>query len=690
MVRGAWVRGRRLDGPPGLADPRGRPAHRGRHDRRRDRSARSAGSHGGDRGTACAIPPGDVRRSPPRRTIDATGLVVAPGFIDLHSHGGLVILAEPRHEPKVRQGVTTELIGVDGNAYAPFPSHDDLLDFAVLNGGLDGRPDIAFDWSTVAEYLARYDGAASRQHRLPRRQLRRCGSRPSAGTRSRRTSGPSPTSARGCARRWRTGAFGLSTGPRLPAGRLRHDRRAGRARRGEREARRLLPHATCATRSATASSTRSARRSRSGARGRVARPHHPLLPPGDVPGPAGADARAGRRRAGRGPRRHLRPVPLRVGEHAAADHAADVDPGGRRRAAQGAPGRRGDARADPRRARRPVAGCSPATGRGTRAPRRLRPARAPRWEGRTLGDVMRETGTRRRRRDLRPAARRGPAGQPGDARARTSTAIRPFLAHPQAMVGTDWRAHRRTSPSPRTYGSFPRILGEFVREERLLGLEEAVRKMTGVPAARLGLPTAAVLADGLAADLVVFDPATVRTPATYDEPRQFPVGIPYVIVNGTSVVDERRAHRGPRRAARSGADGPEPWTTSCCAAARPSSSLTVALVPAAILWAVLTARRSRTRSVARAAFSAGVDVGLLLSIALICVVGLRPGRGLPGGFEQWNLVPFRRPGARHRRATVGPRSRRWPASPSTSPSSFRGACSSPCGSRGPGGGASSP
>ncbi|HKF85740.1 MAG TPA: N-acyl-D-glutamate deacylase, partial [Candidatus Limnocylindrales bacterium] len=53
------------------------------------------------------------------RVVDVTGHVVAPGFIDLHSHGGLVILAEPRHEPKVRQGVTTELVGVDGNGYAP-------------------------------------------------------------------------------------------------------------------------------------------------------------------------------------------------------------------------------------------------------------------------------------------------------------------------------------------------------------------------------------------------------------------------------------------------------------------------------------------------------------------------------------------------------------------------------------------
>ena len=70
-------------------------------------------------------------------------------------------------------------------------------------------------------------------------------------------------------------------------------------------------------------------------------------------------------------------------------------------------------------------------------------------------------------------------------------------------------------------------------------------------------------------------------------------------------------------------------------------ALAVALIPAAILWAVLTARRSSTRPFARAAFSAGVDVGLLLSIVLICAIGLPPGRGLPGGFEQWNLVPFR-------------------------------------------------
>jgi N-acyl-D-amino-acid deacylase len=103
------------------------------------------------------------------------------------------------------------------------------------------------------------------------------------------------------------------------------------------------------------------------------------------------------------------------------------------------------------------------------------------------------------------------------------------------MVGTD-STFIGLKPSPRTYGSFPRILGEFVRERRVLGLEEAVRKMTGAAAARLGLTDRGLLRDGFAADVVVFDPARVRSTATYEEPRSFPEGIEHVIVNGVPVV----------------------------------------------------------------------------------------------------------------------------------------------------------
>ena len=69
---------------------------------------------------------GDIGAVEAARTIDATGLVVCPGFIDLHSHAGLTILGEPHHDPKVRQGVTTELIGIDGISHAPFHSREEL------------------------------------------------------------------------------------------------------------------------------------------------------------------------------------------------------------------------------------------------------------------------------------------------------------------------------------------------------------------------------------------------------------------------------------------------------------------------------------------------------------------------------------------------------------------------------------
>jgi N-acyl-D-amino-acid deacylase len=129
-----------------------------------------------------------------------------------------------------------------------------------------------------------------------------------------------------------------------------------------------------------------------------------------------------------------------------------------------------------------------------------------------------------------------------------------FVAHPAGMVGTDstFIGHK---PSPRTYGSYPRILGQFVRDEARLSLEEAVRKMTSAPAARLGLRDRGLLRDGYVADVVVFDPARVRSNATYDQPRQFPDGIEHVFVNGVAVVDGGR-HTGarPGRALRHGRD----------------------------------------------------------------------------------------------------------------------------------------
>ena len=91
-------------------------------------------------------------------------------------------------------------------------------------------------------------------------------------------------------------------------------------------------------------------------------------------------------------------------------------------------------------------------------------------------------------------------------------------------------------PHPRAFGTYPRIFRRYVREKRVLILEEAVKKCTTVPAWRLGLKDRGVLAPGKAADLVVFDPLTIEDKATYDDPRQYPAGIHYVFVNGTPIV----------------------------------------------------------------------------------------------------------------------------------------------------------
>ncbi|HEY8367687.1 MAG TPA: amidohydrolase family protein, partial [Thermodesulfobacteriota bacterium] len=120
------------------------------------------------------------------------------------------------------------------------------------------------------------------------------------------------------------------------------------------------------------------------------------------------------------------------------------------------------------------------------------------------------------------------------------------LRHPVAMVASDGEAlpvddpDALGKPHPRAFGTFPRVLGRYVRDRQVLTLEDAVRKMTSQPAERLGLGDRGVVAEGAWADLVVFDPARVADAATYDEPCRPPVGIVHVVVNGTPVVADGR------------------------------------------------------------------------------------------------------------------------------------------------------
>lgn len=126
-----------------------------------------------------------------------------------------------------------------------------------------------------------------------------------------------------------------------------------------------------------------------------------------------------------------------------------------------------------------------------------------------------------------------------------------ILSHPLAMVCSDGSALApygplsEGTPHPRSYGTFPRVLGHYVRERRAMPLETAIHKMTGMPAKRLRLAGRGVIAPGSFADLVAFDPDTVADRATFEAPHQYPAGIPHVWVNGVQVLRDGE-HTGAR------------------------------------------------------------------------------------------------------------------------------------------------
>ncbi len=484
------------------------------------------------------------------RTIDASGLVVAPGFIDMHSHSGLMVLADPTHLPKITQGVTTEVVGVDGNSYAPFPSRRDLLDFATVNAGLDGRPDLPYDWDTVASLLRRFDGATSVNLALlvGNSALRIA----QVGWDDDLASPAAVATMRSMLREaLEEGAFGLSTGLDYPPGSYASTEELGEL---SREAARVgaIYHTHV----------------RYDLGDKVLDPFREaftIARIGDCPLHLTHFYYKAAYGTGSGPLFDLLEAEARAGADVTFDgypypwsstrlsiflpqwiqrggpqHLLRrlADPGCRNRIKEELAG------TDPTDQWRRFLACVRVGHFRTSANRR--------WESMLVTEISRVRGDADVVDTLCDLLIEEDLGitevHPGP----TESTLPKFVSHPLGMVGTD-STFIGDKPSPRTYGSFPRILGEFVREESFLSLPEAVRKFTSFPAQRLGLTDRGTLRDGAMADITVFDADRVRALATYDEPRQLSTGIEYVVVNGTLVLDGGR-HTGalPGRGLRRG------------------------------------------------------------------------------------------------------------------------------------------
>ncbi|HVV12408.1 D-aminoacylase [Amycolatopsis sp.] len=473
-----------------------------------------------------------------RRMIDAGDLVLAPGFIDLHAHSDLQILAAPDHLAKVSQGVTTEVLGQDGLSYAPV---DDAT-LAALRGQLAGWNDdpAGFDWNwrTVGEYLDRLDAgiAVNAAYLVPQGTVRLL----AVGADDRQATESEMDRMRDLvATALDEGAAGMSSGLTYTPGMYADDEE-------------LI--ALCEV---------------VGARGGYYSPHHRSYGAGALE--AFAEMVDVCRRA-RCPL-HLAHATLNfpVNEGRAPELLTLLDEaldGGMDITLDTYPYLPGATYLSALLPSWSAAGGLDATLRrlsDVDERERIRVTLEETgsdgahgvpidWAAIEINGVRRRENTHLVGRSVAESARANgitPAELFFDTliseRLGTSCLmhvgneenVRAIMRHRTHTGGSDGLLVG-DRPHPRAWGTFPRYLGHYVRELGVLGLAECVAHLTGRAAARLRLPDRGLVKDGYVADLVLFDPETVRDTATFDNPRQQAEGVPYVFVNGVAAIDGGR------------------------------------------------------------------------------------------------------------------------------------------------------
>jgi N-acyl-D-amino-acid deacylase len=478
------------------------------------------------------------------RTIDAGGKVVAPGFIDLHSHSDIPLLTDGNGQSKIRQGVTTEIIGESGSVAPRQAASEDSpwTDFSGYFGELETRG--------ISVNLLSYVGLGTVREMV-------IGDKDTPATREDITKMQAVVTAA-----MRQGARGVSTGLIYPPNAYATVDELVEVTRAAARAGGLY-----------ASHLRNdGKKLREGIEEAIAIAERAGLPVHVFHIKVTGQQNFGRIKEviglveaahGRGAR-----VTADVYPYVASSTSLTatlpqwVMDGG----ADAMVARLTD-RATRARIRRDMA--------DPNAPWDNRYQSAGTWQNVQLASIGRERGPQatdespnRKYEGMRVAeaarlARKDPFDFVFDLLAATRGAVscvyfiiseddvKLVMQQPWVAFGSDGSALaiegplRTGVPHPRNFGTFPRVLGKYVREDKVIPLEEAVRKMTSLPASILGLDDRGSIAVDKAADLVIFDPAIVADKATFTDPFQYPVGIPTVIVNGIVVLDDGQ-HTGKR------------------------------------------------------------------------------------------------------------------------------------------------
>jgi N-acyl-D-amino-acid deacylase len=480
------------------------------------------------------------------RVIDARGLVVAPGFIDMHSHSDLFYFGCPSAESKVRQGVTTEVVGMCSFSQAPL--RDDQRE--VVRGWAGGvGADLDLRWRTFAEYLDALQAigpTVNIAHFVGHGALRIA----AMGFAAR----PAATDDRRAMERllgeaMDAGAFGFSTGlVYAPSAYSDTDELIGLARAMARREGLYFSHIRGESSMLLDSINEAIRIGEEGGVGvqvshvkASGKENWPKIDAAlrllDTARARGVDVAGDVYPYNAGSTKLDNMMPAWVHEGGIAKLLERLaDRAVRRRIVE-------ECLVDGERWRTVSQG-----GIGFDQVF-IATCRRRELEGWSLAQIARQSGQA-------PAEalmnllleEKCTVGMVSFAQSIENVAK--VLAHPALMIGSDsiplyaGEADRPGKPHPRTYGTFPRVLGEYAREQKLFSLETAIHKMTGMSAQRLRLRDRGLVRDGYAADLAVLDPRTVRDEATFADPHRYPSGIPWVIVNGAVVVAEGRMRGG--------------------------------------------------------------------------------------------------------------------------------------------------